>query len=106
MARLIQVMNWPASIDSLVLQKLFELHGAVRSSMIAKHLETGCSTDVVYVEMESEEAGAAAIAALNHQKHYDHVLSVGWSEKTDQCLEDRRQMFGPMNMMSDELMGK
>src|SRR5579862_4827746 len=106
MARLIRVLNWPASIDSLVLQKLFELYGAVRSSMIAKHLQTGCATDVAYVEMESEEGGAAAIAALDHREHFGRVLSVGWSESTIHGFEDRQQMFGPMNMASDELMGK
>ena len=80
MARVIQVGNLPDSFDSLVLQRLFEVHGAVRSSMVNRYLETGCSTGVGFIEMASEEGGAAAIAALHHREQGGRVLSVCWSE--------------------------
>ena len=102
MARLIQVGNLSVSIDSLGLQRLFEAHGAVRSAMIAKHLETGHSTGVGFIEMESDEGGTAAIAALNHRKHEGRVLSVSWNESSKNPVTDGEQMFGPMNMMGDE----
>jgi RNA recognition motif-containing protein len=106
MSRLIQIDNLPASIDSLVLQRLFELHGVVRSSMIARHIETGCSTGVGFIEMASEEGGAHAIAALNHQENFGRVLSVCWSEDSKNWIADGSRMFEPMNMIVEEMTGK
>ena len=76
MKRLIQVANLPDSVDSLALQRLFELHGDVRSAMVNRHFETGRSTGVGFVEMASEKGRAAAIMALHHREHSGHVLSV------------------------------
>jgi hypothetical protein len=101
MARLIQVTNLPASIDSFVLQGLFESHGAVRSAMIARHLEKECGTGVGFIEMESEESGWEAILALNLREHFGKVLSVCWSESSNGQVADRNQMFGP----SDPVIG-
>ena len=103
MARIIQVGNLPDSVNSGALQRLFEVHGAVRSAMINRHFETGLSTGVGFVEMKSEEGGAAAIASLNHREHFGCMLSVCWSERSGIPAADRQQMFGPMNMMSDEV---
>jgi hypothetical protein len=102
MARLIQVANLPASINSLILQGLFEMHGSVRSAMIARHFETDCDAGVGFIEMESEESGWEAILALNHREHFGKVLSVCWSENLNNQVWDRPQMFDPMNIMSDE----
>lgn len=101
MARLIQVGNLPESIDRLALQRLFAAHGAVRSAMIAVHIETDCSVGVGFVEMESEKDGAAAIVALNRQEHFGRVLSVWWNDIINKRVADREQMFGPMNMTND-----
>ena len=106
MARLIQVGNLSVSIDSLGLQRMFEAHGAVRSAMIAKHFVTGHSTGVGFIEMESDEGGTAAIAALNHREHDGRVLSVCWNESTKNQAADSQQMFGPMNMMGEEITEK
>jgi len=103
MARLIKIDNLPASIDSLALQHLFEFHGAVRSAMIAPHLETGCGATVGFIEMESAECAWEAILALNLRERFGQVLSVGWSEDLNARFTDRDQMFGPMNLMSDEM---
>jgi hypothetical protein len=105
MARLIRVTNLPASIDSLILQGLFDMHGSVRSAMIARHFETGCGTGVGFIEMESEESGWEAILALNHREHFGRVLSVCWSENSNSRVADRQQHFGPMNILSDEMTG-
>lgn len=101
MGRLIQIANLPVSIDSLVLQRLFELHGAVRSAMIAQHLEKECGTGVGFIEMESEESGWEAILALNHREHFGKVLLVCWSENSNDWFADRPRTFDPVNMMID-----
>jgi RNA recognition motif. (a.k.a. RRM, RBD, or RNP domain) len=105
MGRLIQVSNLPASIDSFALQQLFEFHGAVRSAMIALHLERDSGASVGFIEMESEECGWEAILALNLREHFGQVISVGWSENLNARFADRDQTFGPMNIMSDEMAG-
>jgi RNA recognition motif-containing protein len=101
MARLIQVGNLPDSIASVDLRQLFEAHGAVRSAVIAKHLETGRSTGVGFVEMALEDGGTVAIAALNHREHHGRVLSVCWCKSPKNRATDRQQMFGSMNMISE-----
>jgi len=106
MARLIQVGNLPIYIDSLVLQRLFESHGAVRSAMIARHLETGSDTGVGFIEMESEENGWEAILALNHREHFGKVLSVCWSESSNGQVADRNQMFGPSDLVIGDVTTK
>ncbi len=103
MARLIQVSNLPVYIGSLVLQQLFESHGAVRSAMIARHFETGCGTGFGFIEMESEESGWEAILALNHREHFGKLLSVCWSESSDGWAADRPRKSGPENAMSDQM---
>ena len=102
MPTVIQVANLPDSIDGPGLMYLFQAHGAVRSSDISRHFETGRSTGVGFIEMESEEEGAAAIAALNHQEHFGRVLSVCWSDRSKGPVVDQWQMFGPMNMSDDK----
>ena len=54
MVRLIQVGNLPDSVNGPALRRLFESHGAVRSGTINRHHETGESTGVGFVEMESD----------------------------------------------------
>jgi RNA recognition motif-containing protein len=98
MTKLIQVGNLSDSIDNLSLLRLFQAHGIVRSAIVSTNPETGRGTGVGFIEMESEESGAAAIAALNNQEHVGRVLSVCWNQSSDGQVADHRQMFGPMNM--------
>lgn len=101
MTRLIQVGNLLDTVDESILRQLFEEHGAVRSAKINRHFETGRSTGVGFVEMGTEEAGDAAIAALNHRQHGGQVLSVCWSDSSHERRAVHQQMFGPMNMTND-----
>lgn len=103
MERQIQVGNLSAAVDNLILRQLFEPHGDVRDAKISRHFETGSSTGVGFVEMASEEGGTAAIAALNHREHCGHVLSVCWSESSESQAAEPQQMFGPMNMVDDQV---
>ena len=80
-AGVIQVGNLPDSVDGIALQKLFETYGVVSRVSVNRHFETGRSTGVGFVEMASQQAGAAAIAALNHQEHNGAVLAVGWAQQ-------------------------
>lgn len=99
MSKLIKVGNLSDSSDNLSLLRLFEAHGIVRNTVVSRHVETG--RGVGFVEMESEEAGTAAIAALNQREHFGRVLSVCWSDAGENEVADQEQMFGPMNMPSD-----
>jgi RNA recognition motif-containing protein len=74
--------------------------------MIHRHFETGRSTGSGFIEMESEAAGAEAIAALNHHEHFGRVLSVCWGRSSDTSVEDHNQMFGPTNLTSEEATGR
>ena len=98
MKRLIQVGNLSEFVDNRVLQQLFEVYGGVRSAVINRHFETGRSTGVGYVEMESNKGGAAAIAALNHHHHCGRVLSVSWIDSSKIRAAGCDQMFGPTSM--------
>jgi RNA recognition motif-containing protein len=100
MARIIQVGNLPESVNSLALRRLFEAHGAVRGVVINRHFETGRSTGVGFVEMETAEGGTAAIAALNHREHFSCILSVCASGASAIPEAGHDSMFGPMNMTS------
>jgi RNA recognition motif-containing protein len=97
MARIIQVGNLPDSVESVALRTLFEEHGAVRNAVINGH-ESGRSTGVGFVEMNSEEGRNSAIAALNHRQHFGCVLSVCGSEGSAIPAAGRDPMFGPMNL--------
>jgi RNA recognition motif-containing protein len=102
MGRLIQIGNLPVSVDSLVLQRMFEAHGVVRSAMIARNSGAGQSTGIGYIEMESDEGAAAAIAALNRREQGGNEIWVCWGENAGNLAADRRRMFGPMNMPIEE----
>lgn len=106
MQQLIQIGNLADSVDSHGLAMLFAVHGNVRSATINTHFETGRSTGVGVVEMESHAGGTAAIAALHHREHCGRVLSVCWSNSAKNRDADRQQMFGPMNMISDDVTHK
>jgi RNA recognition motif-containing protein len=80
MARLIQIGNLPDSVGGDALRRLFETYGVVRGATVNRHYDTGRSTGVGFIEMESEKRGAAAVAGLNHRTHLGCVLSVCWSE--------------------------
>ncbi len=98
MTRCIQIGNLPDSVDSLDHQRLFEAHGAVRSAKIARRVETGRSTGVGFVEMESEAGGTAAIAAMNGRTDCGRILAVCWSKPGSTQGARHEEMFGPMNM--------
>jgi RNA recognition motif-containing protein len=65
MAKKIYVGNLPWSATSASLEALFSAHGGVRSAEVVSDRETGRSRGFGFVEMESDDACARAIEALN-----------------------------------------
>ena len=59
-------INYATTEDDL--QRLFGEHGTVKSVNIITDRDTGRSKGFGFVEMETEEAAAAAIEALNDQE--------------------------------------
>ena len=67
MASRLYVGNLPYNFTSQDLQQLFSAHGGVRSAEVIMDRMTGRSRGFGFVEMESDSASQAAIAAL-HEK--------------------------------------
>src|SRR3954471_12638862 len=65
MGRRIYVGNLPWSTTSDELSRMFSEHGGVKSAEVLSDRETGRSRGFGFVEMESDQALEAAIAALN-----------------------------------------
>jgi|ERR1041385_1312070 hypothetical protein len=98
MRKTIQIGNLDTTIDCRKLTKLFMPYGIVRVATVSAQADTGQSTGVGLVEMESEGDGELAIAELNGRIQNGRVLSVCWSN----ACSDRDGMpqvtFGPMNL--------
>jgi len=95
----IQIGNLDESVEDRTLARLFARHGAVLDARVATHWETGRSTGVGFVEMESDEAGAIAIAALHGLLHNGRVLTVCWRMQDGVPSSPSEDMFGPMNII-------
>ena len=65
MGKRIYVGNLPWATASEDLRELFEQHGEVVDAVVMKDRATGRSRGFGFVEMASDEAGDAAIAAIN-----------------------------------------
>jgi len=95
----IQIGNLDESIEDRTLARLFARHGAVLDAHVATHRDTGRSTGVGFVDMESERAGETAIAALHGQIYLGRVLSVCQSPNGIEPQRHGDDMFGPMNIV-------
>lgn len=76
MGKRLYVGNLPYSVDSSMLQQLFEQHGTVTSAQVLSDRETGRSKGFGFVEMGTDEEGEAAINALNGQQYEGRALTV------------------------------
>lgn len=76
MGKRLFVGNLPFSATEEQLRGLFGQHGEVTSVEIVKDKFTQRSRGFGFVEMASEEAGAAAIAALNQYSLENRPLTV------------------------------
>jgi RNA recognition motif-containing protein len=84
MGRKLYVGNLSYSTTDSDLMQLFEPHGAVTSVQVIMDRDTGRSKGFAFVEMESDQAAQAAIAALNGQQVGGRALTVNEARpKTD-----------------------
>jgi RNA recognition motif-containing protein len=83
-------LAWRASEEDL--KKLFEVHGTVLSVKIVTDQYTGKSKGFGFVEMETAEGAAAAIADLNDKPYLERNLRV--SAAQDRPSEGRSQGGG------------
>jgi len=98
MKKTIQIGNLGYSMDDRDLARLFAPYGVVHSAEVSTHFETGLSTGVGFVKMESDAEADRAIAALHGHTHCGRVLSVCWSREFAMPAAIHGAMFGPMNM--------
>ena len=70
------VANLPYSADDQILRHIFEHVGVVRRASIMKDRETGLSRGFGFVEMETPEAAAQAIAQFNGDVYDGRVVRV------------------------------
>jgi RNA recognition motif-containing protein len=76
MGKRLYVGNLPYDVDSSQLEQLFAVHGQVNSAEVIADRDTGRSKGFGFVEMESDEAVQAAIAALNGKDQGGRALTV------------------------------
>ncbi len=76
MGKRLYVGNLPYSIDSSALEQMFSAHGTVTSAEVIADRDTGRSKGFGFVEMESDDAAQAAIAALNGKDQDGRPLTV------------------------------
>ena len=76
MGQRIFVGNLPFSATEEQLNELFSKHGEVTSAQVVKDKYTERSRGFAFVEMATNEAAAAAIAALNGQQMDGRPLTV------------------------------
>ena len=107
MSRKLCIENLNRTVDCQDLSRLFEPHGAVKSTEVmspgsgaaeANAPRRDCVTG--YVEMALEADGDAAIAALNGRSFAGRLLAVAWAPQEN--TQPPPKMFGSMNMSNDE----
>ena len=90
MRRRIQVANLSHSVDDGALAALFSPHGDVNWAAVSTDFETGQRTGMGFVEMDCEQAGDAAIAALSGSEHLGRKLSVCWNTPPGETTSHQR----------------
>jgi hypothetical protein len=83
------------------LRVLLAPFGAVRDSRMINISPSEGGTKSALVEMDSEEAGTAAIAALDGRMNAGQVLHVCRATARHETDADHTSLFGPMNMTPD-----
>lgn len=101
MYKTIQIGNLGYSMDDRDLARLFTPYGVVRSATVCIHRNSGQSTGVGFVEMESEEEAESAVGALNGTLHCGRVLSLCLSVRESTSDVSPDEMFGPMNLIEE-----
>lgn len=86
------VGNLGYGIGDSDLEKLFSPYGSVRSAQVIKDRDTGRSKGFGFVEMDSGQAGQAAISTLNGKEVEGRTLVVNEARPKDEG--GRKSGFG------------
>lgn len=86
-------LNYRTSTDSL--KDLFAQFGEVTSAIIVTDKDTGRSKGYGFVEMESEDAGMAAIAQLNESEFEGQTIVCKKAEPRGTQPQRRDNSFRP-----------
>lgn len=76
MAKRLYVGNLPESVTSAELEALFSEYGQVKSADVVTDRQLGHSRGFGFVEMETDEATAEAVKALNGSEVKGHSIMV------------------------------
>ena len=76
MGKKLYVGNLSYDVDSSALEQMFSQHGSVQSAQIITDRDTGRSKGFGFVQMDSEQAAQAAIAALDGKDHNGRAMTV------------------------------
>lgn len=98
MSRKLYVANLSHVVEKTELQRLFAAHGTVRGVHVVRRAGRGGETATAFIEMDSQQDGRTAIAALNGMPHRGRALLVSWATPGQSQGIDGARMFEPMNM--------
>lgn len=76
MGKKLYVGNLGFNVTNSELTDLFSVHGGIASAQVIMDRDTGQSKGFGFVEMETDSAAAAAIAALDGKDHSGRALKV------------------------------
>jgi RNA recognition motif-containing protein len=102
MSTKLHVANLSPAVDGAELARLFAAHGPVLDARVTTHPHSGRSTATAIVEMASEVAGDAAIAALDGRELAGRPLAVAPATPRDETNAAGTSLFGPMNVTADD----
>ena len=103
MPRKLYVANLSHQVNEAELAGLFADYG-MQTVKVFDHLATADPNASGLVEVDTEEHGESAIAALNGMPHRGYPLSVGWARPLSNAGGNAARMFESMNI-PDELEG-
>ena len=102
MSNMLHVTNVPTTSDEDNLRQLFAKFGGIQSARLIPCMPPDSGFATGLIEMDTEQQGDAAIAALDGVRLGDRILAVEWASTRHETDADHSSLFSPMNMTSDE----
>jgi len=97
------VTNIPIVANESDVNGLFAAYGVVCGVRLVVRSWRSCCDLTAFIEMETDEQGAAAIAGFNGWRYGGGRLAVGWATHRHETDAEHSSLFGPMNMTADDL---